>query len=50
LEEMESLLLKDVLRNNNYNRTETAKQLGIHKTTLWRKMKKLGIEVPNKKS
>lgn len=46
LEEMEAALLKDVLEKNKYNRTDAAKQLGIHKTTLWRKMKRLGIQVP----
>ena len=49
LEEMESVLLRDILEKNDYNRQETAKQLGIHKTTLWRKMKKLGIQAPVRK-
>ncbi|HDS00432.1 MAG TPA: Fis family transcriptional regulator, partial [candidate division Zixibacteria bacterium] len=46
LEEMEAAYLKEALRKNNWNRTKTAAQLGIHKTTLWRKMKKLGVEIP----
>jgi PAS domain S-box-containing protein len=46
LEEMEATYLKEALRKNNWNRTKTAAQLGIHKTTLWRKMKKLGVEIP----
>jgi transcriptional regulator with PAS, ATPase and Fis domain len=32
------------LELNHYNRQKTAQQLGIHPTTLWRKMKKLGID------
>jgi len=31
------------LKRNNYNRLAVAKELGMHKTTLFRKMKKLGI-------
>lgn len=36
-------ILLSALENNNYNRVATARELGIHKTTLFRKMKKLGI-------
>ncbi|MBW1893462.1 MAG: sigma 54-interacting transcriptional regulator [Deltaproteobacteria bacterium] len=32
-----------VLRNNDWHKTRTAKALGIDRTTLWRKMKSLGI-------
>jgi len=46
LEELEARLIRETLACNGYNRTAAAAQLGIHKTTLWRKMKKLGIELP----
>jgi len=44
--EMESQVIYDALARNSYNRSATARELGIHKTTLWRKMKKLGISAP----
>ena len=34
------------LKNNSFNRLEAAKELGIHKTTLFRRMKKLNISLP----
>ncbi len=34
------------LERNNYNRLKTAKELGIHKSTLFRKIKALGIKLP----
>jgi transcriptional regulator of acetoin/glycerol metabolism len=37
----------DTLRNHNWNATETAKQLGTSRATLYRKMKKFGIVSPN---
>jgi transcriptional regulator of acetoin/glycerol metabolism len=33
------------LARNGYNRLAAAKELGMHKTTLFRKMKKLGISL-----
>jgi len=36
------------LERNAYNRLAAANDLGIHKTTLFRKMKKLGIPLPEK--
>lgn len=39
-------VITDALKRNNYNRNATAKDLGIHKTTLFRKIKKLGIKLP----
>ena len=44
LSDLEAELIREALLQNNNSRTATAKQLGIHKTTLWRKMKRLGIE------
>ena len=35
-----------VLERNGYNRLAAAKELGIHKTTLFRRVKKLGISLP----
>ncbi|MGD9366846.1 MAG: sigma 54-interacting transcriptional regulator [Desulfobacteraceae bacterium] len=35
------------LEHNNYNRLAAAKELGIHKSTLFRKIKKLGISLPS---
>jgi PAS domain S-box-containing protein len=46
LREMEKLQILELLRKNNWNRSTTAKELGIHKTTLWRKIKALGIQTP----
>ncbi|HUI71372.1 MAG TPA: sigma 54-interacting transcriptional regulator, partial [Spirochaetia bacterium] len=39
----EAALITTALERNGWNRLKTAKELGIHKTTLFRKMKRLGI-------
>ncbi|SLM32592.1 PAS modulated sigma54 specific transcriptional regulator, Fis family [Desulfamplus magnetovallimortis] len=39
-------IIFNALINNNYNRKAAAKELGIHKSTLFRKIKKLGIILP----
>jgi len=44
LEEMEKIFISNALKQNNGNRTAAAKQLGIHKSTLFRKLKSLNIE------
>jgi transcriptional regulator with PAS, ATPase and Fis domain len=44
--DLEKSFVYEALRKNQWNRTATAKQLGIHPTTLWRKMKRLKVEVP----
>jgi len=46
LQEIEAKFIKNALRRNNWNRTRTAEELGIHKTTLWRKVKRLDIDLP----
>lgn len=46
--QMEASFLMSALRQHNWNRTETAKALGIHKTTLFRKIKALGLNPPRK--
>jgi len=38
--------IHDALERNGYNRLAAAKDLGIHKTTLFRRMKRLGIALP----
>ena len=43
LEEVEKIFITNALRQNNGNRTVAAKQLGIHKSTLFRKLKALNI-------
>jgi len=45
LQEMEYGLIQATLMKNNWKLGKTAEELGIHKTTLWRKMKKLGLKV-----
>ena len=46
LETMERLLITDALRRHHGNRSAAAKHLGIHPSTLFRKAKTLGIELP----
>ena len=46
LEDMERCFIQDVLRRNRFNRTAAARELGIHKSTLYRKVRKLGIHLP----
>ncbi|OPY07864.1 MAG: Transcriptional regulatory protein ZraR [Syntrophus sp. PtaB.Bin001] len=41
--DMEAIFLTNVLRRNSWNKSRTARELGIHKSTLFRKMKALGI-------
>ena len=48
LEDMEALAIQDALLKNRWNRTATARELGINKTTLWRKCKRFGIVSPDK--
>lgn len=43
IDDLEKDFITEVLIKNNWNREETAKELDMHKTTLWRKMKKLDI-------
>ena len=46
LHELEARFINEVLRRHQGNRLAAAKELGIHKTTLWRKIRHLGIAVP----
>ncbi|MGA1842726.1 MAG: helix-turn-helix domain-containing protein [bacterium] len=44
---MEAAFLMNVLKQNNWSRVKTAHQLKMHKTTLFRKIKSLGIKIPS---
>ena len=44
--EVECILIKESLRRHNWNRAATAKELGMHRGTLWRKMKQMDIDTP----
>lgn len=44
LKQLEKSFLMNALRNNDWNKAQTARQLGIHKTTLYRKIKSLGLD------
>jgi PAS domain S-box-containing protein len=46
LEELERRFIYQALRRNGWNRQETALELGMHKTTLWRKIRRLGLKLP----
>lgn len=43
LQLLERQIIEDSLRRNNYRRSDTARELGISRVTLYNKMKKLGI-------
>jgi len=43
---LEAHVIRDALKRNHYNRLATARELGIHKSTLYRKMKRLAIDLP----
>ncbi len=42
----ERLIIQEALQKNNYNRTATAQYLKMHKSTLFRKIKKFHISLP----
>jgi transcriptional regulator with PAS, ATPase and Fis domain len=46
LKAAEIKVLKAYLKKNNYDRKATAQDLGIHKSTLFRKIDKLKIHLP----
>jgi len=46
LEQPEREIILEVLRSSNWNRHLTADRLGINRTTLYKKMKRLGLEDP----
>jgi len=47
LKELEARFIRDVLARNSWNRTAAARELGIHKTTLHRKISRLGLKLPS---
>ena len=47
LKNMEAAFLMRALEKNNWNRKNTAQELGIHKSTLYRKIKSLGVQIPS---
>jgi PAS domain S-box-containing protein len=46
MEDMESLFIMAALKRNDWSRKDTAKELGIHPSTLYRKIRKLGLKAP----
>lgn len=42
----EAQTIIDALKNNNFNRLKAANELGVHKSTLFRKIKKMNIALP----
>ena len=46
LKSAETRIIMDALKRNNYNRAAAARDLGLHKSTLFRKINKLGIKLP----
>jgi PAS domain S-box-containing protein len=45
---LDAQTIRSALQRKGFNRLAAAKELGIHKTTLFRRMKKLGIQVPGR--
>jgi len=43
---VEAQAIRDALRRNRYNRLAAARELGLHKSSLFRKLRELGIELP----
>ncbi len=50
LQEMEALFLIAALKRNNWSRKDTAQYLGINSSTLYRKIRKLGLTLPHSKN
>jgi PAS domain S-box-containing protein len=48
LNSTESIAIMNALKRNGYNRLAAARELGMHKSTLFRKIKRLGIVLPEK--
>ncbi len=49
MKEMEALFLIAALKRNNWSRKETARQIGVDPSTLYRKIKKLELKIPKAK-
>ncbi len=48
LQAAEARVILDVLKRNRYNRLAASRELGIHKSTLYRKIRRLGVTLPEK--
>lgn len=48
-QELEKEYISQMLMKNNGNRKNTAEEMGVHPTTLWRKIKRHHINIPNRK-
>jgi transcriptional regulator with PAS, ATPase and Fis domain len=46
LQNLEAQVILDAIHRNNGNRQAAARELGMHKSTLYRKAKALGLELP----
>ena len=46
LDSTEAIAIMNALKRNRYNRLAAARELGMHKSTLFRKIKRLGIKLP----
>ena len=46
LNSTESIAIMNALKRNGFNRLAAARELGMHKSTLFRKIKRLGIMLP----
>ena len=46
MKNLEAVFIMNMLRRHQWNRIKTAKALGIHKSTLFRKIKSLHIQIP----
>ncbi|MFH2220269.1 MAG: sigma 54-interacting transcriptional regulator [Pseudomonadota bacterium] len=46
LNDIERALIFEALKKNNWNRKVTAARMGIHPSTLWRKIKRLNLDIP----
>ncbi|MCP4573505.1 MAG: PAS domain-containing protein [bacterium] len=44
--DLEGKFIRDALEQHGWNRQETARALGIHKTTLLRRIRRLGLKLP----
>ena len=50
MKEMEALFIMACLKRNNWSRKDTAKELNIAPSTLYRRIKKLGLTIPRSKA
>jgi transcriptional regulator with PAS, ATPase and Fis domain len=48
LDDCERRILLDALRRNDFNRLAAANSLGMHKSTFFRKIRRLGIDLPSR--